>query len=243
MLADALMLVDTRPLKISSPKVREFKLVTFVLRDAVEKVSSALFDAGAGRIGNYSRCSFRSDGTGTFFGEAGTNPTVGTSGSLESVEEVRLETVVPILKIDDVIAALRKSHPYEEPAFDLITLAAAPDGLGMGRVGQLPGEATAEMLINHLKRELELSHVLIAGDTQKLVKRAAVCAGACGNLLDDAIAAKVDLYVTGEMRHHDAPGQFARSTVRLHASFKQRVLSSSVWLNVWRSFSRSLRRT
>jgi dinuclear metal center YbgI/SA1388 family protein len=203
MLADALMLVDTRPLKMSSPKAREFKLVTFAPRDAVEKVSSALFDAGAGRIGNYSHCSFRSDGTGTFFGNAGTNPTVGTSGSLESVEEVRLETVVPIHKVDDIIAALRKNHPYETPAFDLVTLAAAPDGLGMGRIGKLPGEATAEMLINHLKRELELSHVLIAGDTQKIVKRAAVCAGACGNLLDDAIAAKVDLYVTGEMRHHD----------------------------------------
>lgn len=204
MLADALMLVDTRPLKMGSPKAREYKMVTFVPRDALDRVSQAMFDAGAGRIGNYSHCSFRSDGAGTFLGEAGSNPTVGTAGKLEHAAEVRLEMIVPISRVDHVVAALRKSHPYETPAFDLITLAAAPDGLGMGRVGKLPGEVTAEMLVNHLKRELELSHVLIAGDTQKMIKRAAVCAGACGNLLDDAISAGVDLYVTGEMRHHDA---------------------------------------
>lgn len=204
MLADALMLTDTRPLKLSTPKAKELKLVTFVPSNAIDKVSKALFDAGAGRIGNYTQCSFRSTGQGTFFGEAGTNPTVGQAGKLETSDEVRIETVVPINAIDRVVAALKQSHPYEEPAFDLVMLAAPPEGLGIGRVGKLPGEATAEMLINHLKRELQLDHVLVAGDPQKLVKRAAVCAGACGNLLDDAIAAKVDLYVTGEMRHHDA---------------------------------------
>lgn len=204
MLADALMLADTQPLKISTPKAKEYKLVTFVPANALQKVSSALFDAGAGRIGNYTQCSFRSPGQGTFLGGEGTNPAVGQSGKLETADEIRIETILPIEKLEAVVAALREHHPYEEPAFDLLTLAAAPEGLGIGRIGKLPGEATAEMLINHLKRELELGHVLVAGDSQKMVKRAAVCAGACGNLLDDAIAANADLYVTGEMRHHDA---------------------------------------
>ena len=89
---------------------------------------------------------------------------------------------------------------------DLVAQAFDPEPLpiGIGRVGKLPGDVTAEMLINRIKRELEIDHVLVAGDVTRLVKRAAVCAGACGNLLDDAIAQKCDLYLTGEMRHHDA---------------------------------------
>jgi len=204
MLADALMLVETLPLKLASPKAKQYKLVTFLPASALEKVSKALFDAGAGRIGNYTQCSFRSPGQGTFFGEEGTNPAAGRAGKLEVSEELRIETILPIDKVETVVAALKKTHPYEEPAFDLLTLAAPPEGLGIGRIGKIPGEATAEMLINHLKRELELGYVLVAGDAQKMVKRAAVCAGACGNLLDDAIAAKADLYITGEMRHHEA---------------------------------------
>ncbi|MGH7214241.1 MAG: Nif3-like dinuclear metal center hexameric protein [Tepidisphaeraceae bacterium] len=204
-LADAIALVDRQPLRLAQPKANQYKLVTFVPKDAVEKVSRALFDAGAGRIGNYTQCSFRTSGTGTFFGETGASPTLGQAGKLEEPDEVRVETVVPIAKIGAVLSALRQSHPYEEPAFDLNQLAAAPESnLGLGRVGKLPGEVTAEMLINMLKRELGLEHVLAAGDPARMVRRAAVCAGACGDLLDDAIAQQVDLYVTGEIRHHDA---------------------------------------
>jgi dinuclear metal center YbgI/SA1388 family protein len=204
MLADVLQLRDRRPMRMAQPKATQYKLVTFVPPDAYERVSRALFDAGAGRIGNYSSCGFRIKGTGTFFGEAGTNPTVGRPGTLEEVEEFRLETVVAIDRVDAVIRALRESHPYEEPAFDLNQLAAPPESIGLGRIGMLPEAVTAEMLVNRIKRELEIDRVLIAGDVRRLVRSAAVCAGACGNLLDDAIAGKVDLYLTGEMRHHDA---------------------------------------
>lgn len=204
MLADALMLTEVSPLRRSKPLVRNYKLILFSPKDHVEQVSQAIFDAGAGWIGRYSQCSFRSGGTGTFFGEEGAHPSVGQAGKLEFADEIRLETVLPIDRVEAVLAAMRKVHPYEEPAFDLVKLAAPPEHLGIGRVGKIPGEATAEMLINHLKRELDLSRVLIAGDVNKIIKRAAVGAGACGNLLDDAIAAKADLYVTGEMRHHDA---------------------------------------
>src|SRR5438874_13142423 len=96
MLADALMLTDRTPLKLSQTVAKQYKLVTFVPANAIDKVSEALFAAGAGRIGQYSSCSFRSPGTGTFFGEAGTNPAVGQAGKLERAEEIRLETVVPI---------------------------------------------------------------------------------------------------------------------------------------------------
>src|SRR5205085_2614059 len=106
----------------------------------------------------------------------------------ERVDEIRIETIVPIAKVDPVIRALRKAHPYEEPAFDLLQLAAAPEGLGAGRVGAIPEGATAEMLINLLKQELDLDRVLVAGPIDRVVTRAAVCAGSCGNFLDDAIS-------------------------------------------------------
>lgn len=203
-LADILKLVDRRPLKPSQPAAKEYKLVTFVPDEALEKVSRALFDAGAGRIGQYSRCSFRTPGTGTFFGEEGANPTVGQAGKLEIADEIRLETVVPISRVAAVIGALRAAHPYEEPAFDLNALAAPPTGLGLGRVGSLASPMARKDVFALLKRELQIDHLLIAGPTEGDITTAAVCAGACGDLLDDAIRAQVDLYVTGEMRHHDA---------------------------------------
>jgi dinuclear metal center YbgI/SA1388 family protein len=206
MLADAIGLPPTnrRPLRMTPPKASQCKLVTFVPQESLEKVSSALFAAGAGRIGKYSCCSFRSPGTGTFFGEAGTNPTVGQSGRLETAEEVRLETVVPINKIESVISALRESHPYEEPAFDLNQLAAPPEAVGQGRIGAFDAPSPLTEILGRLKRELQIESLLVAGPDNASIKTAAVCAGACGEFLDDAIAQRADLFVTGELRHHDA---------------------------------------
>ncbi|HXE51500.1 MAG TPA: Nif3-like dinuclear metal center hexameric protein [Tepidisphaeraceae bacterium] len=203
-LCEVLGVSKRSPLKLLETKATQYKLVTFVPESAVEKVSRALFDAGAGRIGQYSWCSFRSAGTGTFFGEEGSNPTIGQSGRLERAPEIRLETVVAISRLGAVIDGLRQSHPYEEPAFDLNQLAAPPEGVGIGRIGDFDQPVERSELIARIKAGLELSHVLVAGPLEGKVKRAAACAGACGDLLNDAIAQKADLYLTGEMRHHDA---------------------------------------
>jgi hypothetical protein len=98
------------------------KLVVFVPREALDPVRDALFAAGAGRIGDYQRCSWYTAGTGTFLGGEGTTPTVGERGREERVAELRLETVFPEERQDDVLAALRTAHPYEEPAFDIYPL-------------------------------------------------------------------------------------------------------------------------
>jgi hypothetical protein len=98
------------------------KLVVFVPREALENVREALFAAGAGRIGDYERCSWYTAGTGTFRGGTGTDPSIGEAGREERVAELRLETVYPEELHDDVIAALRRAHPYEEPAFDVYPL-------------------------------------------------------------------------------------------------------------------------
>ena len=185
-----------------------YKLVTFVPESDVERVSHALFEAGAGHIGNYTQCSFRAEGTGTFFGEEGTNPAVGSKGRIEMVSEIRLETVVPIGKAASVVKALRASHSYEEPAFDLVRLASAPEAasIGLGRVGNV-ASCTADELVARVKSALGISHVLLAGPSgkrDKMISRVAVAAGAGGELLSDALRARADAFVTGELRHHDA---------------------------------------
>jgi hypothetical protein len=98
------------------------KLVVFVPAEALDAVRDAVFDAGAGRIGEYERCSWYTEGTGTFFGGEATDPTIGERGKEERVPELRLETVFPEERQEEVVAALKRAHPYEEPAFDVYPL-------------------------------------------------------------------------------------------------------------------------
>lgn len=202
-LADLLGLQNRRPLRPASLAPWHFKLIIFVPPEHVERLANTLFDAGAGHIGRYSHCSFRADGTGTFLGDAGTHPAIGTPGVLESTREVRFETIVPAAKLDAVCAALRQAHPYEEPAFDIIQLTTPPEGKGMGRIGTFEPRSRRQ-LIEMITAKLGVSHVLVAGPIEGDATSAACCAGACGNLLNDALTQKADLLLTGEVRHHDA---------------------------------------
>ena len=204
LLADVLGLAERAPLKLADAKETACKLVTFVPEKDVDRVASALFEAGAGRIGHYSSCSFRAPGTGTFFGEEGSRPAVGQPGRLESAPETRLETVVPLSRIEAAVSALRAAHPYDQPAFDLVRLVSRSEGVGIGRAGTLPTKVGRAELIERVKRGLGLSAVLVAGPLDGEVTRVAVCAGAGRGLLRDAIAKKTELYLTGELPHHDA---------------------------------------
>jgi dinuclear metal center YbgI/SA1388 family protein len=211
-LAEAIGMRDRAPLRAVDAGDATLKLVTFVPAEHVEAVSRAVFTAGGGRIGQYTSCSFRSPGTGTFFGEAGSSPVVGQAGRLEEAAEVRLEIVVPAASTGAVVRALRRVHPYEEPAFDLVRLAASPSGLGLGRVGAVDA-APAGVHVERVKHALGLEHVLVAGSLDREVTRAAVCAGSGGDLIGDALAAGAHLLLTGEIRHHDALRAVARGLV------------------------------
>lgn len=204
MLADALGLADRRPLRLSNANAMQYKLVVFAPEDAADRIAAALFDAGAGRIGNYSCCSFRCPGTGTFFGEEGASPAVGQAQRLERVNELRIETVVPIHRAHAVIAAMRRVHPYEEPAFDLVQLAGVPQGKGQGRIGSFASPVEREQLFDRIKKELDIPALMVAGPTGGPASTAAACAGSCGDLINDALSQKADVYLTGEVRHHDA---------------------------------------
>lgn len=180
------------------------KIVTFVPREQVERVASATWAAGAGRIGDYERCSFRTEGTGTFFGTDAANPQVGEKGRLERVPEVRLEMVAPTHLLPEVVEALRRSHPYEEPAIDIHPLTAEMTA-GIGRVGDLPAGTTLKSLARRLARATGSRVATCVGDPRTKLKRAAVCVGAAGRLpIEKPRAAGCDVVITGEIRHHDA---------------------------------------
>ncbi len=204
-LADVVGITDARPLQPHRP-AGGYKLVTFVPADAVDAVADAVFAAGAGRIGDYTKCSYRLAGTGTFLGGEDTHPALGQAGQFETVEgEVRIETVVPQGRAAEVVAALRRSHPYEEVAFDLHPLAGLDERIGMGRVGRLADPAPLGEVVDRVKKALGVEAAWLASpDDATTVNVAAVGAGSCGDMFADAVAAGADLYVTGEIRHHDA---------------------------------------
>lgn len=203
-LAEMCGLSEIEPFEYISTEKKEYKLVTFVPPENLDTVAAAVFDAGAGRIGDYEQCSYRLQGEGTFFGTETTHPRRGQKGRLEKVSETRIEVVVPDRRLPEVIAALRESHPYEEPAFDLYPLAAAPQ-MGIGRVGLLKKNTTLADLARSLKRSTGSNVVMTVGQPKTKLQRAAVCVGAAGRLpLERPRSADCDVIVTGEIRHHDA---------------------------------------
>lgn len=203
-LSDLLDLHDRKPLRPRTGRDDLLKFVTFTPPPHAERVAAAVFAAGAGGIGNYDSCGFRTDGTGSFRGGPDTNPTIGKPGILTMTAEVKLETIVPAMRAADVVAALRATHPYEDPAFDFTQLAAVPSTGGMGRVGRTTTGTTRSILIERVKRQLGLAALWVAGSIEGPADKVAVCAGSGGELLDAALACNAQVFVTGEMRHHDA---------------------------------------
>ena len=201
-LAEQLGLQNVRPLR---PKLSplQCRVVVFTPIADLQKVSEAMFAAGAGRIGEYERCSFRTPGTGTFLGGSASNPVVGERGRLKTVEEVRLEMVCPMAILDAVVGALRAAHSYEEPAFDVYPLTPLPSKDGEGRVGELPEATALGILAERFRLALKSQAMQVTPDPDRTVQRVGIACGAAGEFLADAIREGADLFVTGEMRFHD----------------------------------------
>jgi dinuclear metal center YbgI/SA1388 family protein len=205
-LADILGIENAEPIGdyVADPAGPQYKIITFVPQDDVNKVANALYDAGAGAIGNYSHCGFQSDGTGTFKPLAGANPTIGKRGKIESVNEIKLETVVPSGKVLEVLAALRASHPYQTPAFDVFQHCDIENKIGLGRIGELKKPLSMQKAISNIKAASGCKAVGIVGPAKRTINKAAVCAGSCGKILNSVISQECDLYLTGELKHHQA---------------------------------------
>jgi dinuclear metal center YbgI/SA1388 family protein len=213
-LADSLGASTRRPLVPTLRGQGELKLVVFVPETHTDSLRTALSQAGAGVIGAYSECSYELTGEGTFIGDESTNPVVGERGRLERVAETRLEMVCKKSRLAEVTRALERTHPYEEPAWDVYPLEAKPESaVGMGRSVTLDEPASLATLISRVKQHLGLETLRIAqapllNEPALPIRRVAVCAGSGGSLFEQAEAH--DLYVTGELRHHDILHLIAR---------------------------------
>jgi hypothetical protein len=182
---------------------RSCKVVVFVPDADFAKVSDAMFAAGGGVIGEYRECSFRLAGMGTFFGNDSANPTVGQKGRREEVPEWRLEVVCPESIVDRVLAAMRSAHSYEEPAYDVYPLRPARSPIGEGRVGRLAVAVPLAEFATRVRSALRCGPVQIVGDGKRTVERIAIACGAAGEFLTDAVHARAEVFLTGEMRFHD----------------------------------------
>jgi len=205
-LAEIVGIADPKPIGdyVPNPAGDTYKLVVFVPTDAANRLADAIFAAGAGHIGNYSHCGWSVEGTGTFLPLDGAKPAIGKKGRLEEVREVRLEAIVAGDKLAGVIAAMRKAHPYEMPAFDVLRLDNPQDKFGLGRIGRLARPMRIAEIVRRIKKATGAKAIGLVGQTDRLIKTAAVCAGSCGKIINLVIAAKADLYLTGELKHHQA---------------------------------------
>jgi dinuclear metal center YbgI/SA1388 family protein len=193
------------------------KWVIFVPTANAEAVRAAVFAAGAGRIGDYSQCSWSVTGTGQFLPGDGAAPAIGSVGAVEKVFEDRVEVVAPARARREVLSAMRAAHPYEEPAFDIVALAPPPADVGLGRIGSLTQPESLSAFVSRVRAGLPqtLWGVRAAGDPDMTVSRVAVCGGAGDSLLDAAAAAGVQAYVTADLRHHPADEHCRVSDVAL----------------------------
>ena len=191
------------PLRVVSPRGTLRKLVVFVPEESVDSVVLALSEAGAGVIGDYTECTFRTRGTGTFRGGDETNPYLGESGRLEKVDEVRIETVVAGHLAGRAAEAATAAHPYEEIALDVYPVEGTPEGCGYGRLGTLPEPVTPGELREHVSGALGFPARLVA-DAGGRIQRVAVLGGSGGSFIPEVAAAEADAYVTGDIDYHDA---------------------------------------
>jgi hypothetical protein len=177
--------------------------VTFVPNDYAQKVRDALFEAGAGNIGNYDSCSYTTEGTGSFRGGEGADPFVGEKGKLHFEPEVRIETVFPKHLKQKITSALLKNHPYEEVAFDLYQLQNDNNQVGSGMIGELSAPEEPLLFLKRIKEIFGSACIKYTEISKKEIKTVAVCGGSGSFLLHKAISQKADVYVSGDFKYHE----------------------------------------
>ncbi len=186
------------------PKANSLKkLFTFVPVDRAEEVRNAIFAAGGGYIGNYSECSFNTEGTGTFKAGDDTDPYVGKQGQQHQEKEIKIEVIIPGWLEGKIVRAMKKAHPYEEVAYDVVNLSNVHPQIGSGIIGELEQPMEEKEFLNHLKSVFQLSivrHTSLLGQT---IKRVALCGGAGSFLISSALNAGADIYITADIKYHE----------------------------------------
>jgi dinuclear metal center YbgI/SA1388 family protein len=179
------------------------KLVTFCPVDYADRVRQALFDAGAGHIGNYDCCSYNVTGQGTFRASVNAHPFVGEKNAVHVETELRIEVIFPKHLEFQLIDALKKSHPYEEVAYDIYPLSNTAGFSGSGMVGELDEAITGSKFLNHVKTQLGIPFLRHSELTGKKISRVAVCTGLGAFLISEAKKSGADAFLTADLKYHD----------------------------------------
>lgn len=179
------------------------KLFTFVPVDHAEKVRHAIFTAGGGHIGNYSECSFNAEGVGTFKAGEGTNPFVGAIDRHHQEKEIKIEVIFPSFLENKIVKAMKMAHPYEEVAFDVVTLSNNDLSIGSGLIGEWPDAVDEKQFLVKLKDVFAVPVIRHTALLNKKIKRIALCGGAGSFLISKALAAGADAYITGDIKYHE----------------------------------------
>ena len=197
-------LIGLQNKRILSPLAGDLnKLVTFVPTEYAQKVKDALFNAGAGCIGNYDSCSFSSEGKGSFRANEHADPFVGEIGKVHHENETRIETVFQKHLKGKILSALLKNHPYEEVAFDVYQLENVNLNVGLGMIGELKKEEDALQFLKRIKKIFGSACIKHTDLIKDKIKTVAVCGGSGSSLLRKAIAQKADVYVSGDFKYHE----------------------------------------
>ena len=190
--------------KVLMPKKHQLQqLEVFVPQDFSEKVKTALFEAGAGNIGFYDECSFSISGSGTFKPIEGSDPFSGTKDIRENSNEEAISVIYESYKKNEILAAMKLAHPYEEVAHQIIQLENENHFLGLGRFGELNEPMDEEEFLSFVKNKFNLKAIRHSDFTNKKIKRVGVLGGSGGSGIAAAISQKCDAYLTGDLKYHD----------------------------------------
>ncbi len=179
------------------------KLTTFVPIENAEKLRNALFNAGAGNIGNYDRCSFNIDGEGTYRGNQNSNPTIGEKGENHTENETQISVLYESKNEAIILASLQKNHPYEEISYHLLTTENVHQNIGMGMIGDLPTEMEENEFLLFLKEKMKTACIRHSNLINKKIKKVALLGGSGSFAISDAIKAGADAYVSADFKYHE----------------------------------------
>ncbi len=189
--------------KILAPKRNLLKkIVVFVPEEYSEILMKSMFDAGAGHIGNYSECSFVSEGKGTFMPMEGSNPFVGEKNIRTTSKENKIEMICESFKLNKVLNALQKAHPYEEVAYDIFDLQNSNAIIGSGMIGELTEPMDTIEWLNFLKKTMNCGVVKYTNINKNKISKIAICGGSGSFLLEHAIQQGADVFVTADYKYH-----------------------------------------
>lgn len=228
--ADLLNISNIKPLKPLNNTL--IKLVTFVPIDYAQKVRQAIFEAGAGFIGNYDSCSFNVEGKGTFRALENANPFIGKIGEIHTENEVRIETIVPSYIINSVLEAMLLAHPYEEVAYDIYPLKNSYSKFGAGIIGELYESLEDIDFLKIVKNKLKISVLKHSTLLNKKIKKVAICTGSGAFLINDAISQGAEIFISSEFKYNNFIDTQNRIIIVDAGHFETEIFSTNIFYDI-----------